>query len=231
MPAVPNPATLGEIPLFKGLTLEQFVYLNARLRRMAFPADSPVMALGQPGEVAYLILVGTVKVHAEQADGRDVVLALRGPGELIGEMSLLDASSRSASVVTLEPCTMLWIDRATFQACLTEIPAMSVNLVHILARRLRVATSQIQVLSTQDLYGRVVHLLGTLADEYGLTTPTGAISIPMRLTQSDLASMAGVSRARLNQLLGQFRDQRLISLDQDARITILDRDALAQRFG
>jgi len=230
MPAVPDPATLGDLPLFTGLSPDQLARLNERLRRTTFPADTAVMTLGQPGEVAYIILTGTVKIHAEQSDGRDVVLALRGPGEIVGEMSLLDDAARSASIVTLEPTTVLWIDRGAFRSCLAEMPAISLNLVHILARRLRVATGQVQVLSTQDLYGRVAHLLMTLAEEYGVPRADGSLQIPMRLTQSDLASLAGASRARVNQVLGFYRDQRAIVLDQDSRITILDRDMLAARF-
>jgi CRP/FNR family transcriptional regulator, cyclic AMP receptor protein len=230
MPALPDASALAPLPLFQQLRPEQLERLNALLRRTSFPADAPVMTIGQPGEVAYIILSGTVKIHAEQADGRDVVVALRGPGEVVGEMSLLDDAARSASVVTLEPCVMLWIDRAAFQLCLEEIPAISLNLVHILARRLRVATSQVQVLSTQDLYGRVAHLLTTLADEYDVAEPDGSIKIPLRLTQSDLASLAGASRARVNQALGLYRDQQLIILDQESRIRIVDREALAARF-
>jgi len=100
MSAYPDSSALGELPLFKNLNPEQLARLNDMLRHTSFPADAPVMALGQPGEVAYIILSGTVKVHAEQPDGRDVVVALRGPGEIVGEMSLLDAEGRSASSVT-----------------------------------------------------------------------------------------------------------------------------------
>lgn len=231
MPALPDSSALQTLALFRNLRLDQLERLNTVLRRTSFPPDAPVMTLGQPGEVAYIILSGTVKIHAEQADGRDVVLALRGPGEIVGEMSLLDDAARSASVVTIEPCVMLWIDRATFRACLDEIPALSLNLVHILARRLRVATTQVQVLSTQDLYGRVAHLLLGLAEEYGRPGPDGTIQIPLRLTQSDLASLAGASRARVNQVLGFFRDHHALELNTEARITILDRDALAERAG
>ncbi len=224
-------AALGQLPLFRGLGPTQLAEMNQRLRRMTFPTDTPVMTIGQPGEAAYIIVSGTVKIHAEQVDGRDVVLALRGPGEIVGEMSLLDDGGRSASVVTLEPCIVLWINRASFLKSLSEMPAISLNLVHILARRLRVSTAQIQVLSTQDVYGRVAHLLLTLADEYGVEQPNGAIQIPLRLTQTDLASLAGASRARVNQVLGFYRDQRTITLDQESRMTILDRPALAARSG
>ena len=123
------------------------------------------MTAGQPGEVAYLIARGTVKIYVEQADGSDVILAILGPGEIVGELSLVDSFGRSGSVVTLEECALFWIDRAAFQACLQTMPAMTHNLVRILARRLRLANSHIKLLATQDVFGRIAYLLLSFAQE------------------------------------------------------------------
>ena len=230
MPAPPDAHTLSAIPLFRGLAPEELARLSQFLQPSALPANASLMSLGQPGEVAYLILEGTVKIHVEQPDGRDVVVALRGPGEIVGELSVIDDNPRSASVVTLEPCTLLWIARANLQDCLQRMPLLSLNLVQILARRLRVATTQIQLLTAQDLYGRVAHLLLTLAAEYGEPVE-GGLCIPLRLSQTDLAGLAGASRARVNQVLGYYRDRGHISMDTQYRITIHHQEALAQRTG
>src|SRR3954454_22103302 len=94
MPAVADPETLGTLPLLRGLSREHLAQLNQLLQRTTVAANANLMSLGQPGEVAYLILEGTVKIHVEQSDGRDVVVALRGPGEIVGELSVLDANPR-----------------------------------------------------------------------------------------------------------------------------------------
>ena len=224
-----DPNMFRDMPLFRDLTDEQLAHVGRRLHRQNFPADAHILSVGQPGEVAYLIQSGTVKIHVEQADGRDVIVSLRGPGELVGELSLLDSAPRLASAVTIEPCTMLWIDRAAFNECLETIPAIALNLVKILARRLRVLVTQVQILSTQDLYGRVAHLLIRLAQESGAPAEHGGRRIPLRLTQSDLASLIGASRPRVNQILAFYRERGYIALDQHYRITIYDMDALAKR--
>jgi len=230
MPAVQDANTLATIALFRGLAPDELSRLNQLLQRTTIPANSNLMSLGQPGEVAYIVLTGTVKIHVEQSDGRDVVVALRGPGEIVGELSLVDDIPRSASVISLEPCTLLWISRTTFGECLRTMPLMALNLVQILARRLRVATTQVQLLTAQDIYGRVAHLLLRLAEEYGEPLADGAFRIPLRLTQSDLAGLAGSSRARVNQVLVYFRERGYISMDAHYRLTIRDRQALEQRY-
>jgi CRP/FNR family cyclic AMP-dependent transcriptional regulator len=201
MPAVSDSQSLSTIPLFRGLTSDELNRINALLHRKTFPAGMSLFTAEQPGEVAYLIVSGTVKVAAEQADGSIVILAIRGPGEIVGELSLIDNAGRSASVSTLEESTLLWIDRVAFQACLQAIPPLAYNLLEILARRLRLASAQIQALATQDLYGRVARQLLALAEAYGQPAAADGTLIPLHLTQSDLAGLVGASRSRVNQVL------------------------------
>lgn len=229
MAVVPNASSLGELPLFQGLSPEQLQHLNTLLRRKTFPAATDVITADQPGEVAYIILSGTVKIHIEQADGGDVLLAILGPGELVGEMSLVEQIGRSATVVTLEESTLFWLDRTTFEGCMRTMPGMAYNLIRILSRRLRLANAQIQSLATLDVFGRVARQLLAFAQEYGQTDPSGMVRIPLHLTQSDLASLVGASRVRVNQVLGFYRQQSYIAIDQNARITILNPQALHQR--
>src|ERR687884_199411 len=102
MPTVGGLDALAALPLFQGLTRDQLEQVSALVHRRTVPAETTLMLAEQPGEVAYLIVSGTVKVHAEQADGSDVILAILGPGELVGELSLIEPQGRSANVVTLE---------------------------------------------------------------------------------------------------------------------------------
>lgn len=228
MPAVADANLLGTLPLFQNLPGDQLQRMNAVLRRKLFLAGTDIVTAEQPGEVVYIILDGTVKIYAEQADGSSVILALLGAGEIFGEMSILENIGRSATVVTLEDSTIMWMDRLAFEAGLQRLPDMNHNLVRILSRRLRLANAQIQALATLDVFGRVARQILAFASEYGQRKP-GGVLIPLRLTQSDLAGMVGASRVRVNQVLVFYKQQGYITVDQDARITVLNQEALTAR--
>jgi len=184
---------------------------------------------GQPGEAVYVVLEGSVKASVVRPDGAEVILAILGPGEVVGEMSPADSLGRSADVVTLEGTTLLWIDRPTFRAGLSASPALARNLAEVLSRRLRLTNAHLISLASLDVPGRVASQLLALAREYGEETPEGATLIPMRLTQTDLAALVGASRARVNQALGYYKKRGLISVGRDGRIIVHDGPALAQR--
>jgi CRP/FNR family cyclic AMP-dependent transcriptional regulator len=214
--------------LFRNLAPDHLSRLAGLLHHRSFPAETNILAAEQPGEVAYIILSGTVKIHVAQAES-GVILAFRGAGDVIGEMSLVDSIGHSADVITMESCAVYWIDRASFVACLQTIPMFAYNLSTILSRRLRLAGAQIQSLATQDVYGRVARQLLSFAQEYGEAAPHGDVVIPLRLTQSDLADLVGASRVRVNQVLVAYKKAKHISMSRDHRITVHNRAALLKR--
>ena len=228
-PAVPELDALAEVTLFRGLTAEQLSKLGALLLCKRAPTGTEILMANQPGGIAYIILEGSVKVHTGQLDDSDVILAILGAGEVVGEMSLADSLGRSASVTTLEPSTLLLMERATFWESLKEMPRITYNLINILSRRLRLANIHAQSLSRLDVYGRVAGQLLAFAREYGETTPNGDVLIPLRLTQSDLAGMVGASRVRVNQALSFYKRRRYLSMNQDRRIVVHDVVALGRR--
>ena len=229
MPAEPDPSTLASMPLFEGLSSEELARLNSLLHRRNLPAGANLLSVDQPGEVAYIIVSGTVKIHVEQADGSDVILAILGPGQTVGEMAVADSLTRSANAVTLEESVLLWIDRSALQRYLRTMPTLTFNLARILSRRLRVANARIQSLASLDVYGRVARQLLAFADEYGTSEPDGGILIPIRLTQTDLAELVGASRVRVNQVLVEYREMGYLTVSRKHHITIQDRAALAAR--
>jgi CRP/FNR family transcriptional regulator, cyclic AMP receptor protein len=228
MGAVEDPHRLGSLELFQGLSDGELARINGLLRGQTVQAGTHFITAEQPGEVVYVLLEGTVKIYVTRADGREVILAFLGPGDTVGEMSLVDSSGRSANVVTTEPSRLLWMDRATFQGCLRDLAPLANNLVKLLAHRLRFANEQIQALCTLDVSGRVARQILALADRYGSLQEGGEARIPIRLTQSDLAEIVGASRERVNQVIVDLKQRGAISVDPDHRIRVRDRRELAR---
>jgi CRP-like cAMP-binding protein len=224
-----DPESLAAIPLFQNLTRSELARVAPHLRRQSFLPGSSIITAEQPGEVVYIILTGTVKVHVEQANGNDVILAILGADEIVGELSMVDSLGRSANVVTLEMCELIWIDRLTFGQLASDISAISTNLVRILARRLRLANAHIQSLASHDVFGRVARLIVAFAQEYGQAQENGSLFIPLNMTQSDFASLAGASRVRVNQVLNHYKQQQYISISSPNYIIVHNIDALQRR--
>lgn len=244
MGALADPSQLRDLELFQGLAGDQLAKLNQLLRASNVPAGTHFITADQPGDVVYVLLEGTVKIYVSRADGREVILAFLGPGDTVGEMSLVDSAGRSANVVTTEPSRLLWMDRASFQSCLSGMAPLANNLVRLLSHRLRFANEQIQALCTLDVPGRVARQILALADRYGRAARgaaagaagavdaaagmPGEVKIQLRLTQSDLGEVVGASRERVNQAIVEFKQQGYIAVDSDHRIHVRDRQALTR---
>jgi CRP/FNR family transcriptional regulator, cyclic AMP receptor protein len=229
MTGILDTAILSEIALFKDLHSEQLSKLAARLYQKTFPSGANVITAEEKGDSVYVILEGTAKVYITHTDRTEVILAILGPGEVVGEMSAADSLGRSASVLTLEDSTLLWMDRLTFLSNMEEMPAIARNLVGILSRRLRLADTHTRSLAALDVHGRVAAQLLAFAREYGEPLSDGGILIPLRLTQTDLGGLVGASRVRVNQVLGYYRKRGSISLNKDHRIVVRDEESLARR--
>jgi CRP/FNR family transcriptional regulator, cyclic AMP receptor protein len=211
------------------MTPHELERLAPLLHERSFPAGASVLTAEQPGEAVYVVLRGSVKVHLLTSDGAEVILAVLGPGEVVGEMSLADSLGRSASVTTLEESIFVWIDRTIFRSGIEGSPVLARNLADILSRRMRLANAHLLSLAALDVPGRVASQMLSLSREYGKEETTDGVRIPIRLTQSDLAALVGASRVRVNQVLGYLRKRGLISIDSEGHFIVHDENALAQR--
>ncbi len=220
---------LSRVDLFRNLPHTDLRQLSELLHRKTFPAGKSLMTVDQTGEVVYFILSGAVKVHAEQENGANVSIAILGPGEVIGEMSALDQTNRSASVVTLEETTLLWMDRDTFRHCLATIPTLACNLVCTLSSRLRSANEQIQSLAAVEVETRIARRILAFAEKYGQPLSNGDLLIPIRLTQTDIANLVGASREHTNKILVSYKERGYLSVDQNHHIAIHNLSVLKSR--
>lgn len=220
---------LDQFAIFRDMPQDQLSKLSTFLHKKTFSAGTMLMALEQMGETVYFILDGTVKVFVEQEDGTEVIITVLGGGDVVGEMSSLDDAGRCANVATMEESTLLWMDRSMFRECLRTMPEMAMNLSQLLARRLRQANEQVQALATQDIECRIARQILAFADRYGEPLPNGDTLIPVRLTQTDIASLVGATRERANKILVSYKERGYLSVSRDHHLTIHNRRALANR--
>src|SRR5699024_7253516 len=111
-----------------------------------------------------------------------------------------------------------------------SMPGLTFNLMRILSDRLRAANERIQALCALDVYGRVARQILAFAHQYGKSAPDGTVIVPLRLTQSDIASLVGATRERVNQVISSFKQRGLISVDRNYRITLHDPAALERQY-
>jgi len=228
MKAVLNERELGALSLFRGLSPAQLNELSDMVFYKEFPADRTVLTINEPGEAVYILLSGTVKVSIDR-NGADVILTLCGPGEVLGEISVMDGLGHSANVVTLDACRFLTIGSAAFCEVLHTMPPVTYNLATMLARRLRRAGRQTEALAALDICGRVAGQLLDFAHAYGVAGANGDIMIPIRLTQTDFAALIGATRESVNKALAFYKRNKCISIDGEQRITIHQQDVLVKR--
>ncbi len=203
-----------DIPLFAGLSEADHCLLLQVAVRRTYPRQTLLLQSGDPGERFYLLRKGRAKVYLGNDDGREVILALLGPGDFIGEMALVDDEPCSASVMTLEESEFVSIGKAEFQKLLVSSPDMAVNLLKALARRLREADQQIESLALNDVRTRVENVLRGLAEPENST-----LVIPARLTHKDIAAMVGASREVVTRALRSLEEAGVVRVE-GRRITL-----------
>jgi CRP/FNR family transcriptional regulator, cyclic AMP receptor protein len=199
MPAIATTVSttvLKSVPLFASFPDDQLRMLVTVVTRRSAPRASVIMAAGDPIDSLYIVISGRLKVMMGDADGKEVILSLIGPGEFFGEMGLIDDSPRSASVVTIEPCELVSITKRDFKKCLAENFEMSMAVMRGLVRRLREADRKIGSLALLDVYGRVARLLLDMSEDVN-----GQKMVTKRLPKQDIAKMIGASREMVSRVM------------------------------
>ncbi len=208
------------VRLFDGLPAEQYALVAERGRLRSYKPETAVINQDDSGETLFLIMKGIVKVSVSRPDGREVFMAVLAKGDHFGELSLIDSQIRSANVVTQEETTLLAIDRALFDE-LTYSRQFILNLLASLAARSRRGNERVANLATMSVQGLVAHHILEFAGLYGQPSGDGKdVTIPIRITQNDLADVVGASRERVNHVIKHFKESGSISVNGQHRITV-----------
>ena len=218
-----------QIPFLRQLGQVDGDALVARVRKRPVGRSQPILRAGAAGDDVVLVLSGRVQLVAYGMAQREVLLAIRGPGELIGEMAALGGQRRSASAIAVDDVEAGFMTGDEFRAYLREHPDAALVLIRMLVGRLTDATRDVVDLATQDSVGRIAKRLLELAHDHGAPSE-GGTRIELSLTQDELARWTGATRETVSRALRLMRQLGWISTD-NRKITVLDPDALRQRSG
>jgi CRP/FNR family transcriptional regulator, cyclic AMP receptor protein len=204
--------------------------LVKRARRRVVKRSEPITRAGAAGDFAAIVLSGRVKFVAYGNDQREVVLAVRGPGELIGEMAALGGQRRTATAIAVDDVELGYLSGEQLRDFFAEHPDAALVLVRMLVSRLTEADADRVALATQDSVGRIAKRLLELSAEHGTPVAGGGVRIELTLTQGELASWTGATRETVSRALRMMRRLGWIETEK-RRIIVLDRDALRERAG
>ena len=218
---------LRATPLFAGLDDDAWASLSARLATRDVRRGEQVFAEGDPGDALHVVVSGKVKICRGTADGRENVIAVLGPGDLLGELAIFDAQPRGASASAVTDVSLATLAERDFHSWLAEHPAVSLDLLRALAVRLRQTNEAMADLVFTDVPGRIAKTLLGLAERFG--TPDGdGVRVAHDLTQEELAQLVGASRETVNKALADFAARGWLRLDGKA-VVLLDVDRLTRR--
>ena len=218
---------LASVPLFAALDDETAELLAAALTTRAVVRGHVVFEEGDPGDRLFIVLDGKMKISRAAADGRENLLAVLGPGEMFGELSLFDPGPRTATASAVTDSTLASLDHDDLRPLLLDQPGVAVQLLRALAQRLRRTNEAMADLVFSDVPGRVAKALLDLAERFGDDEGDG-VRVRHDLTQEELAQLVGASRETVNKALSEFANRNWLRLEGRS-VLLLDRERLSRR--
>ena len=210
---------LRSVPLFADLEegeLERFSHVAVP---RSFPAGTRVFHEGDSSDACYIVSEGNFRVTREHSDGRAITLATLGPGEIFGELAMLDGDKRSASAESITDGTLLALPANDVRSLLARNPEIALKLVAGLVRRLRAANARLSRQSFQTVPSRVAGILLQLSRD-GQGEDGEEKEITIRMNQTDLAQLAGTSRESVSRFLAELERAGVVRSGR-GRVTVL----------
>lgn len=215
---------LASTPMFEGVPAAQLDDLAARASILKLAARGDLFAKGDLGDRLYLVTKGMIRVGIMSADGREVTYGLIGPGQMFGEIAVLDGGPRTADASALEASEVLAFERRDVLLLLKHNPECALRLIAILCQRIRQADQLLEDIFFLSLPNRLAKQLLALGEAIGERPQTGD-AVTIRMSQQAVADHMGISRESVNKVLSKWEQSGLVSLWR-GQITIHDRNGL-----
>jgi CRP/FNR family transcriptional regulator len=213
---------LGRIPLFEGLPTGQLHDLASIALKKTFPRGTTIFSEGEEASGFYVALEGRVKIFKLSPDGKEQIIHIFGPSEPFGEVPVFEGRRYPAHCEALEKTVTLCFPRTAFVALIKENPALALNMLAILSRRLRTFLTLVDNLSLKEVPGRLAAHLLYLSDR-----ERGTDTLDLDISKGQLAALLGTIPETLSRILGKMSKQRYIGLE-GRRVRILDRNGLTE---
>ncbi len=216
-----------QAPLFATLDDSDVEALRSTMSTTHLERGEILFREGQRGDRLYVITYGKIKLGRTSTDGRENLMAVLGPGEMFGELSLFDPGSRTLTATAVADTELIGMGNESLQEFLRERPGGALALLASLARRLRRTNDSVADLVFTDVPGRVAKALLDLANRFGRPSDDGVL-VAHDLTQEELAQLVGASRETVNKALADFASRGWLKLEARA-VVLIDLDRLLRR--
>jgi CRP/FNR family cyclic AMP-dependent transcriptional regulator len=213
--------------LFSDMEPEASAALLASMTRLTFARGTTIFREGEPGDRVFVIGEGKIKLGRRSNDGRENLLALLGPGEMFGELSLFDPGPRTATATVVADAVLFELAHTELISWLETHPTVAKHLLQALGRRLRRTNESLADLVFSDVPGRVAKALLDLSTRFGEQVEDG-LRVAHDLTQEELAQLVGASRETVNKALADFAARGWIRREGRA-VVLLDLERLQRR--
>ena len=214
---------LTDLWLFKGLNDAELERLTRHLHRRRYQRGETIFRKGDAGDSVMAVASGRVRISSSSAEGRTAILNYIQPGEIFGEIALLDGKERTADAFAAEPTELLVLSRRDFAPLLERHPELCMRLIDVLCDRLRRTSEQVEDLTFLVGKLRVAKTLLRFAGSHGRPLANGGVRIDMELPQKEIGENTGMTRENVNKILGEWRREGLIDENEKQIITITDR--------
>jgi CRP/FNR family cyclic AMP-dependent transcriptional regulator len=216
-------SVLRKHPIFCDLEPEAFDQLCRYAKHITLKRGATIVSRGEPGNSLIAVISGTVKISISSAEGRSAILNLIGPGEIFGEVALLDGLARTADATANTNCEIYVIDRRDFLPFLRSQPGLAMKFIELLCTRLRWTSGQVEEVILQNLPGRLASALLRLTEKHKLAPSGRTIAI----TQQEISEMVGMTRESINKQLRAWAARDWVRLEHGA-IVVLNAEILQE---
>lgn len=215
---------LQRFRLLDALTDQQKRDVDKMARMLEIPRSQRIYLAGDPSDQIFLLKAGVVKITTGGSGGQDTILAFLYPGDIFGELAIVDNSPRDHVATAHEDTVLCAINRDLLLQMVQQAPALGYQITKLMGLRLRRFRTRVEELLYKSAPARIAHTLLDLAADYGVRDDAGVV-IPLRLNQRDLGNLVGLARETVNIVLQDFRQRGLVETDRQ-RIRIKDPERL-----